>query len=179
MKTKLLLGIIVVMIPLMGFNCVNDPVVVALNLGSFNATYPINPGTTSNPYLGSAKIDPTNFYDNSYTLTGASVYDLTVQTIGPDLGTCSGTVTISSGGVTTTLFTYSGPWTGFNTPQSLLTSSYITKNAAGIAQLIQAVQNKDLITIAGSASITATSVPGPAGTCSVVASAKVQAYGHL
>ena len=178
MKTKMLLGLLVVMIPLMGFDCVNDPIIVALNLKPFNATYVINPGSNNSPYSGTTTIDPTSLYDNSYTLTGVSVYNLTVQTAGPqDLGTCSGTVTITSSGTTHTLFTYSGPWTAFNTPQSLLTSSYITRDAAGVSQLIQAVQNKDQITFGGTASITFSGQINSGN--SVIASAYVQAYGHL
>jgi hypothetical protein len=176
MKTKLVLGLLVLMIPLMGFDCVNDPVVVSLNLQPFNATYPINQGNNASPYSGGATVNPKDLYDNSYNLTGASVYDIRVQTVGPDLGRCTGTVMITTGTTTNTLFTYDGPWTGFNTPQSLLTSSYITRNNAGVQQLIAAVVNKQAVTFGGTATITAATVPA---NCSVVVSAYVQAYGHL
>jgi len=176
MKTKILLVVLVLVIPLMGFDCVNSPIVVSLSLKPFNATYDINQGSNKSPYLGTTTIDPRTLYDNSYDLTGASVYDIKVQTIGPDLGTCSGTVTITSGGVTNVLFTYSGAWTAFNTAQSLLSSGLITKNMTGVNQLIAAVQNKEVVTLAGSASITASNVPTG---CSVAVSAYVQAYGSL
>lgn len=176
MKTKLLLGFLVLLIPLMGFDCVNDVIVVSLDLKPFNAVYVLTPGNNASPYTGGATVDPGDLYDRSYVLTGASVYDIKIQSVGPDLGTCSGTVTITTGTTTNTLFTYNGPWTGFNIPQSLLTSSYITRNNAGVQQLVAAVLNKQVVTFGGAASITAATVPN---NCSLVMSAYVQAYGHL
>jgi hypothetical protein len=171
MKVRILALLAIAAIPLMGFDCVNDPFTIALNLKPFNGTYTINAGSNPN-YGGAITINPGTLYDDSYTLTGASVYDIKVSTAGPNLGTCSGTVRVNS----IVLCTYNGSWTAFNTPQSLLTSRLITRNQPGINELISAVvQGRPVILdVAGSV----TTTPIPAG-CSLTVAAYVQAYGHL
>ena len=43
----------------------------------------------------------------------------------------------------TTLVTYSGPWTSFTTPQSLIQNNVtMTLNPAGVNQLLSLVQNQ-------------------------------------
>ncbi len=171
MKVRILTFLAIAAIPLMGFDCVTDAFTIALNLKPFNGTYNINAGNSPN-YGGTATFNPATFYDNSYTLTGASVYDIRVSTAGPNLGTCSGSVTVNG----TLLFTYNGAWTAFNTPQSLLTSRLITRNQAGINELVSAVLQGRSIVLVGAGSVTTT--PVPTG-CSVTVAAYVQAYGHL
>jgi hypothetical protein len=171
MKTRLCALLVLATLPLMAFNCITDSFTISLNLKPFNATYPINPGNNT-AYSGSYAINPDTLYDaTSYTLDGASVYDIRVQTQGPDLGTCSGTVWVNG----TILFTYNGPWTGFNTPQSLLTSQYITRSQQGITTLVSAVTQGQLVTLSVQGSVT--TKPVPVG-CSLICSAYVQAYGH-
>ena len=171
MKTRILALLVIAAIPLMGFYCIVDQFSISLNLKPFNGTYTVNPGNSPN-YGGTATFNPATLYDNSYTLTGASVYDITVSTAGPNLGTCSGSVTVNG----TLLFTYNGAWTAFNTPQSLLTSRLITRNQAGINELVSAVVQGRSIVLVGAGSVTTT--PVPTG-CSVTVAAYVQAYGHL
>jgi hypothetical protein len=171
MKIRALVLLLFLAIPLMGFNCVNDAFTISLNLAPFNGTYALNPGPTT--FGGSFSINTTTMYDQGYTLTGASVYDITVATAGPNLGTCTGAVTIN----TIPLLTYSGPWTGFNTPQSLLTSRYITRDARGIAELISCVVNKRIAVFATAGNVTTS--PAAAGTNTLTISAHVQAWGQL
>ncbi len=171
MKTRFLVLCVLAALPLMAFNCVTDSFTIALNLKPFNGTYNINAGTNPN-YGGFFTVSPDSMYDIAgYALDGASVYDVRIQTAGPDLGTCSGTVTVNG----TLLITYNGPWTAFNTPQSLITSQYIRRNQPGINALVSAVTGGQLITFTVQGSITKT--PVPTG-CSLICSAYVQAYGH-
>ena len=174
MKTRTCAMLILAAIPLMGFSCFTDPFTVALNLKPFTGTYPMSSGNNPN-YSGFFTVNPDTLYDmGSYTLVGASVYDIRIGTAGPagtDLGTCSGTVTVNG----TLLLTYNGPWTAFYTPQSLITSQYIRKNQPGIDVLINAVTKGQLITFAIQGSIT--KIPVPSG-CSLICSAYVQAYGQ-
>ena len=171
MKARILTLLVIAALPLMGFDCLVDQFSIALNLKPFNGTYNINAGSNPN-YGGSLNIDPSTLYDNSYTLTGASVYDIRVSTAGPNLGTCTGTVRING----IVLCTYNGAWTAFNTPQSLLTSRLITRDPNGIAELISAVVQKRSVVLNVAGSVTTT--PVPTG-CSLTIAAYVQAYGHL
>ncbi|HTY59056.1 MAG TPA: hypothetical protein VMF59_09565 [Bacteroidota bacterium] len=171
MKTRFLALVVVAVLPLMAFNCITDSFTIALNLKPFNGTYPITAGNNPN-YSGFFTVNPDTMYDiGSYTLDGASVYDVRIATSGPNLGTCAGTVSVNN----TLLLTYNGPWTAFNTPQSLLTSQYIRRNQPGIDVLVNAVTKGSLITFTVQGSVTTT--PVPAG-CSLICSAYVQAYAH-
>lgn len=171
MKVRILAFLAIAAIPLMGFDCVTDAFTIALNLAPFNGTYTVTPGGNGT-YGGTLTINPATLYDNSYTLTGASVYDIRVSTAGPNLGTCTGTVRVNG----ILLFSYAGTWTQFNAPQSLLTSRLITRNQPGINELISAVVQGRPVVLVGAGSVTTT--PVPAG-CTVSVAAYVQAYGHL
>ncbi len=171
MKTRLLALLVVASLPLMAFNCVTDSFTISLNLKPFNGTYPITPGPNKT-YGGIYAVSPDSMYDsNTFALDGASVYDIRIQTVGPDLGAVAGDVYVNS----SQLLHYAGTWTEFNTPQSLLSSPYITRYSAGINALIQAVVSGQPITftLAGSETVS----PVPAG-CSIIGSAYIQAYGH-
>jgi len=174
MKLKLLALLVIAILPLMAFDCITDPssITISLNLAPFNASYGLNSGS-SKTYGGSVAIDPTSLYDQSYTLTGASVYDITVATKGPDdLGNGGGSVSVNG----VLLFTYAGSWNQFKTPQSLLTSTLITRNPAGVATLIAAVTGKRMVTFTVNGTITNT--PSASNVDFLVVAAYVQAYGH-
>jgi len=115
-------------------------------------------------------------YDNSYELTGASVYDIRVSTQGPSLGTVTGSVTVNG----TLLFTYgvsrSATWNDFLTPQSLITSPFIAKNPAGVTVLVNAIVNNQPTVFAVSGTVG--QVPAPNAN-SITIYAYVRAYGHL
>lgn len=173
MKLTHIALLLVAVLPLVGFECVTDNFTVAVKMAPFEGTWAINPGPNTN-YGGSKAINPADLYDKSYDITGASVYDIRITTTGPNLGTCSGTVRVNN----VVLFTYNGPWTAFNTPQSLLNSTYITRNTAGIAELISCVSSKPARMVTLSVSGSVTTSPVPAG-CSITVQAFVQAYGTL
>ena len=177
MHTRMIIAALLVALTTMGFDCFNDDPEVAINLDPFNQCYFVNTGT-SHDYGGSTVIDSKTLYDQSYTLTGAGLYDLTVQTVGTDLGTVtSGTVTFSVGsGPPIQLATYSGTWTDFSSPQSVLTSPHVQLISTGILMLAQAVVDKDSVTLTGAGTIQ--TIPPTSTESSVCVNAFVQAYGH-
>jgi hypothetical protein len=175
MNKKLLALLVIAVLPLMAFDCITSfsDVTISLNLQPFNATYPLNDGSHTT-YAGSVVIDPTTLFDQSYTLTGASVYDITVATKGPTLGNAAGTVSVNG----ITLFTYNGDWTYFNTPRSLLTTNppAMTRNPAGVNELINSVTGHRKVTFAVNGTIG--TPPAAQGVDFIIVSAYVQAYGH-
>jgi len=182
MKMKILALLVIAALPLMAFDCITDPskINISLKVSPLSATFPINPGT-STTYGGTAPaINPASLFDNNYTLTGASIYDITVQTVGTEnLGAGQGAVYVKVGttGTTTLLFSYNGTWTQFNTPQSLLTSSAITLNAAGGNEIIRALTAQPPLSVTFSAAGTVTAAPTKTGDALTV-SVLMQASGH-
>ncbi len=172
MKTRLLALLVVATLPLMAFNCITDSFTIALNLKPFNGTVRLTQGGNTGTYGGSFTVSPDSMFDsNTYTLDGASVYDVTIGTAGPDLGQVAGDVYVNNAH----LLHYAGKWTDFTTPQSLINSPFITRYSAGVNILIQSVVKGTPITF--SVAGTETVKPVPAG-CSLIALAYVQAYGH-
>ena len=178
MNKKLLALLIIAVLPLMAFDCITDfsTVTVSLNLAPITATFPLNPGSGT-AYGGTTPpIDLASLFDQGYTLTGATLYDITVGTKGEDLGNGSGTVSLTVNGVKTTLFTYTGAWTAFNTPQSLITSPLITKNQAGVIALMNAVTGRQRVTLGVTGTIG--KAPTTSNTDFITVSVYVQASGH-
>jgi len=182
MKMKILALLVIAALPLMAFDCITDPSKINISLKSspLSVTFPINPGT-STTYGGTAPpVNPASIFDNNYTVTGLSIYDITVQTVGTEnLGAGSGNVYVKVGtaGITTLLFTYTGTWTQFNTPQSLLTSSAITLNPAGGNEIVRALNAQPPLTVTFSAAGTVTTAPTKTGDALTV-SVLMQASGH-
>ncbi len=179
MNKKLLALLVIAVLPLMAFDCITDfsTVTVSLNLAPITATLPLNTGSslTYGPLYAPA-IDLVSLFDQGYTLTDATLYDITVGTKGDSLGAAAGTVTITVNGITTRLFTYNGDWKAFNTPQSLITSKLITRDPAGVTALINAVTGRGrvILGVAGSIAKPVTK----ANTDFISVSVYVQASGH-
>ena len=180
MKMKLLALLVTATLPLMAFDCITDPSKINITLKSspLSATFPINPGT-STTYSGTVPaINPSAIFSSDYTVTGVSIYDITVQTVGTEnLGAGSGNVYVKvpPASTPTLLFSYSGTWTQFNTPQSLLTSSAITLNPAGGNEIIRALNQHQTVTFSAAGTVTtAPTKTGDALTVSVL----MQASGH-
>ena len=179
MNRKLLALMIIAVLPLMAFDCITDfsDVTVSLNLAPITASFPLNSGSGTTYGGTTPSLDLASFFDQSYTVTGATLYDITVQTKGEDLGTGSGTVRLTVNNVTTTLFTYNGAWTAFNTSQSLITSPLITRNPAGVIALTNAVTGRQKVTLSV-VNGTITKAPTTTGTDFIIVSVYVQASGH-
>jgi hypothetical protein len=178
MNKKLLALLVIAVLPLMAFDCITNfsDVTVSLNLTPITATFPLNPGTNTTYGGTTPPIDLSSLFDKSYTLTGATLYDITVATKGEDLGNGSGTVTLTVNGVKTTLFTYNGAWSAFNTPQSLITSPLITRNQPGVDALISAVTSRQRVTLGVTGIIG--KAPTTQNTDFITVSVYVQASGH-
>jgi len=180
MTMKILALLVIAALPLMAFDCITDPSKINITLKSspLSVTFPLNPGP-SKTYGGTAPaINPSAIFNSGYTVTGVSIYDITVQTVGAeDLGAGSGNVYVKVGttGTTTLLFSYTGTWTQFNTPQSLLTSSAITLNPAGASEIVRALNQQQMVTF--SAAGTVTNAPAKTGDALTVA-VLMQASGH-
>jgi hypothetical protein len=179
MNKKFLALLIIAVLPLMAFDCITDfsSVNVSLNLAPITEPFPLNPGSGTT-YAGSTPtIDLASlFLYEGYTLTGETLQDITVGTKGEDLGNGSGTVSITVNSVKTTLFTYNGAWTAFNTPQSLITSSLITRNQPGVDALIAAVTARQRVVLSVSGIIA--KPPQTSNTDFITVSVYVQASGH-
>ena len=178
MNRKLLALMIIALLPLMAFDCITDfsDVTVSLNLAPITATFPLTTGSGKTYQGNTPPLDLASYFDQSYTVTGATLYDITVQTKGENLGAGSGIVTLTVNSTKDTLFTYNGVWTDFNTPQSLITSQHISRNPKGVAVLMNAVTGRQKVTLGVSGSIA--NAPTSNGTEFIIVSVYVQASGH-
>jgi len=165
MKTRIVLLALFVALATMGFECINSPIIVALNIDPFSRCFAINPGPNTN-FGGTAVIDPRSLIDDGYEdkIEDARIYDITVQATGPFTGNVTnGVVTING----TPILTYSGTWANFSTEQSIIRrSAFITPQRAGILVLIGLLKQTPLqpVTLASTGTLTGGGVPPvPAG----------------
>ncbi len=180
MKKTMVLVTLLVALTTMGFECINDPIIVSIAMDPISRCYNINAGPDIN-YTGSATIDPSTLIDDSYEdkIVDARVYDITVQVTGAFTGSVTNGVVRING---TPLLTYSGTWADFSTPQSLLgTSPHVIPQAAGIAILINALKQKPLplITLSSTGTLTGAGVPPVPSGLSVCASIYAQVDGNV
>lgn len=160
MKTKIVLLALFVALATMGFECINSPFNVSLNLDPFSKCFDINPGGTVN-FGGSVSIDPRGLIDDSFEdkIQDARIYDITVQATGPFTGNVTnGQVTING----IPILTYSGTWANFSTPQSILgRSAFITPQRGGILELVRVLKLRPLqaVTLASIGTLTGGGVP--------------------
>ncbi len=117
----------------MGFNCVNDPFMLSVNL-PISATVNVDQGTTA--FNESKTVTLNDQFDQSYANKFKSyrIYDLRISTIGDFSGSFSGNVYIDN---TVILTVTNKAWNDFHTPQSVTGSSnLVQQNAAGVAVLV-------------------------------------------
>jgi len=164
MKMKLLLAGLLIVLLNTGSSCINDGIVVAVNL-PISHTWNVNSGTNTNFSGSSTPIVLANQIDGSYKdkVKGARYYDIRVSVGGTYSGNVSGTAYING----IPLLTFNGSWTDFKTPQSLLGSStHVTPQTAGVAALVSALNNftsNSSTTVTLSANGNLTQSPVPAG----------------
>jgi hypothetical protein len=160
MKNVLLCAGLVLLLATTGSTCINDEIVVPVNVGPILASFPINSGPQTT-FSGLITMRLDSLIDASYlgSIKGAQVYDIKVYVTGiyP-----SGTINTTTVAVNLKpLMTFSGSWAAFKTPQSLLGgSTLITTNAAGLNELISILTNgtpSTAFTLAAAGSVT----PGP------------------
>jgi hypothetical protein len=155
MNRKLAGVVLLLGVGTMGSTCINDPFLVAVNLQALTDTVNIAAGTTTT-WSGQTTISAGSYLNSDFgNLQNVRIYDIRVTGVGTYSGNVTGSVSING----TLLISFTGPWSTFNTTQSLLTSPAITRNAAGIAALRTAVLGGQAVTIAGSGTVSTSPVP--------------------
>ena len=180
MKTKIILATLFVAMATMGFDCLNDPIIVTVNLDDVEVCSDVHPSgafdETSTYVL--ANYVPESYRDN---ITGLRIYDVTIHVHhAPPTGGVTGSLLFIHGGTTDSLLTFSGNYTDFLADVSVLNSGGHIKLKSGFNVLMNMLTNPSgppaSVTLRG----VGTASPGP-GTdtvevCCVVkfqASAKV------
>ena len=129
---------------------ITDPFVVAVNVKDIKNTYNVTPGTVSfDP--GCITKNPADYIDANFDIAGGGqLVDIIVQTNGAFAGNINSGQIRVGGSLQSmqTLATYSGPWTAFNTPQSLIQNNVtMTLNQAGVNTLMSLIENTSPIVI--------------------------------
>lgn len=145
MKTKLLLAVLFVALTTMGFECINDPIIVALKLDVVTVCAAVNTGNgqfNSSTTIVVRDLIPESFRDK---LKGLRIYDIRVYVKGPYP---TGNVNVNGDGYVkfpTTqnihLLNFQGQYSAFANGVSLLNSRLITLDAAGLAQVLPILTN--------------------------------------
>jgi len=164
MKAKIVLSALLVYLVTTGSSCIKDTFLVTVNF-PFSGCYSINPG--NDPDFGGFTVVnlreqvPASFRDD---IRAARYYDIRVWTTGSYSGDVTGTAFING----VPMLTYSGAWSDFSTPQSLLGSSpYVTPQTPGLLELARvllefATANPE-VTLTLSSSGAVSEVPVPDG----------------
>jgi hypothetical protein len=174
MKVRLLVFLAIAAMPLMGFDCINDPFYAAINMTPISIAFPVDGVSVTKPY---GPISTGDYYDTGYSLKDISVYDLKISTAGASTGTASFTVGIktSAAGAYQDIVTCSGPWSDFNTPQSIFNTKYFTTpNGALLNTLIKDAFTGSRLYVQVKATAPASAVPN-----TVTVSLYIQATGSL
>jgi hypothetical protein len=154
MRTNAMKTALVAMIAVsgMGASCfsITDPFVVPVNVKDIKSVYTVTPGTV-NFDPGCTTKNSADYIDSNFDVSGGGqLVDILIQTNGAYTGNINGgQVRVgASQGSLVTLATYSGSWSAFNTPQSLLqSSSPITLNTNGVSTLLNLIQNQQSVVI--------------------------------
>lgn len=157
MKNRMLLLCLVIGLSTVSYNCINEDFLVAVDL-PFEGCYHINPGPDLD-FEGSVTLMLEDELDESLqeNITGARYYDIQVKALGTYNGSVSGVARING----IDLLMYSGKWSDFYTPQSLLGSSpYITPVQAGVDELLRVLAS---IPAPGTTTVTQSSIGSLSG----------------
>ena len=155
-QAKRALLVLAVAYAAMGSECINDPFVVSVNVEALEAVINI-PAGSATTFAGATTIGAAEYFTTDVgAIQNLRIYDITVQGVGSYSGTVTGTSTVNGA----TLVSYTGPWTAFATPKSLLApSSGVTLSAAGVTALRTAVLGQQNVTLAGGGTVSAAPVP--------------------
>jgi hypothetical protein len=172
---KTLLLVAAVAFTSMGLTClsINDAGVFSINVKDVTGTFPISQGALSfgNP-PSCATRNAADYIDANYsTITGGRLVDILVKTNGTFAGNVNnGLLTINN----VPLLRYSGSWNAFNTEQSLLTSTLMTRDATGVNVLLNAIKNASPVTLCGSGAFSQAATSGLSVSVQVFAQLDVQ-----
>jgi hypothetical protein len=129
---------------------ITDPLVVSVNVKDIKDTYNVTSGTI-NFDPGCKVKNSADYIDGKFNVSGGGrLVDVIVKANGPYTGNIvGGQVRIGSApGTVVTLATYSGPWSSFSTPQSLIQNNVtMTLNPGGVNTLLSLVQNQQNVYI--------------------------------
>ena len=158
MRTKLIITFLFIALTTMGFDCINEDLLVAVNIKGITGTYRVNQG---NGAFDSCKtLTADDYLDPDYTdISDVRIYDIRVSTSGTYAGTINNTTVTLNGSTTLLTLTSGTTWSYFNTPRSILTDPKIQKNPPGLVALVNAVKHKQTVTLCGSGSISPTPFP--------------------
>jgi|WetSurMetagenome_2_1015567.scaffolds.fasta_scaffold245246_2 hypothetical protein len=140
MNTKILLVFLLGILATTGSTCINDGFLVAVNV-PISGCLQIRDGST----LSWSTTDPApqvfnvaELIDQSYLdhIKNSRVYDIRISVKGTYNGSVSGIGYIN--GLSNPIVQFTGRWSDFATPRSILTDTvYVKKQAAGIAELVR------------------------------------------
>ena len=80
---------------LAGVSASADDLSNPIGVRPISASFAVNPGPAT--YLGESRIDPASLYDPRYKLKSISIMDITIATVGPDLGKFNGSIKVTIG----------------------------------------------------------------------------------
>ena len=142
---------------------ITDPFVVAVNVKDIKNTYNVAPGTV-NFDPGCITKNPSDYIDANFNVAGGGqLVDVIVQTNGAFAGDINnGQVRIGGSQQSMqTLATYSGSWTAFNTPQSLIQNNVtMNLNQTGVNTLLSLIENTSPIVICHSGAFSQAAAAG-------------------
>jgi hypothetical protein len=129
---------------------ITDPFVIVVNVKDIKGTYTVTPGTVDfDP--GCTIKNSADYIDANFNVSGGGqLVDVIVQTNGTYSGNIiGGQVQIGPvSGSLQTLATYSGAWSAFNTPQSLIqNNTTMSLNSGGVSTLLSLIQSQSSIRI--------------------------------
>ena len=129
---------------------ITDPFVVAVNVKDIKNTYNVTPGTI-NFDPGCITKNASDYIDANFNVAGGGqLVDIIVQTNGTFAGNITNGQIRVGGSLQSlqTLATYSGAWSAFNTPQSLIQNNVtMTLNQTGVNTLKSLIENVSNIVI--------------------------------
>lgn len=154
MRARLIKTALVALVAMsgLGASCfsITDPFVVSVNVKDIKNVYTVTPGTV-NFDPGCTTKNSSDYIDDQFEVAGGGrLVDVIIKTNGTYNGNIvGGQVRVGpTQGNLQTLVTYSGPWTAFNTPQSLIQNNVtMTLDAGGVNTLLNLIQNQAAIVI--------------------------------
>lgn len=149
MKAKFFLALIIVAMTTMGFECINDPIIVSVNADLLTGCFKINPGNGSfNDSTSTINIGNLIPSDYRNKLKKLRIYDIRIRVTQPHPnGRVSGSAFYRFvGEPSRRLCGFSGEYETFARGVSILNSGgLITPDASGFPLLVQRLQNVNTI----------------------------------
>ena len=161
MKTKMLLPILIIGIIIVGAGCtIVDGFLVAVNIKGVSGCHKVNPGDPfydeDTTFTADEYLDP-SFSDD---VKDVNIYDMKVFVTGNYPGGVVNSATAYVNGVPVLSLASPTPWDSLKTPQSFVTSPRIVRHAGGLLTLINAITNKQNITVRGAGALNSNAPAG-------------------